>query len=223
MRVLIDHQIRPLFPEAYDFETQVYVTVLSFDGENDPAVLSMTGASAALCISDIPFDGPIGAVCVGRVDGEFVVNPTLSQLEESDVHLMVSGNRESIISVEGDFHEVADGDVVEALRVAHQGIVQLIELQDDLIARVGKAKRSYDEPEENEALATAVAERASEQIHAANRMPDKMARSETLSAIRAEVREALAEHFEEGEIGGEIDRLIKKDMRAMILCGKSAH
>ena len=214
---LIDHQIRPLFPGAYDFETQVYVTVLSFDGENDPAVLSMTGASAALCISDIPFEGPIGAVCVGRVDGEFVVNPTLSQLEESDVHLMVSGNRESIISVEGDFHEVADGDVVEALRVAHQGIVQLIELQDDLISRVGKAKRSYDEPEENEALVTAVAERASEQIHAANRMPDKGARAETLSAIRAEVREALAEDFEDSEIGGEIDRLIKKDMRAMIL------
>ena len=215
---LIDHQIRPLFPSAYhQFETQVYVTVLSFDGENDPAVLSMTGASAALCISDIPFDGPIGAVCIGRVGEEYKINPTLSELEESDIHLMVSGNRESIISVEGDFHEVPDDDVVEALRVAQEGIVQLIELQDDLIANVGKAKRSYEEPEENEALVTAVAERASEQIHAANRMPDKMARAETLSAIRTEVREALAEHFADDEIGSEIDQLIKKDMRAMIL------
>jgi polyribonucleotide nucleotidyltransferase len=177
----------------------------------------MTGASAALCISDIPFDGPIGAVCIGRVGGEYKINPTLSELEESDIHLMVSGNRESIISVEGDFHEVPDDDVVEALRVAQEGIVQLIELQDDLIANVGKAKRSYEEPEENEALVTAVAERASEQIHAANRMPDKMARAETLSAIRTEVREALAEHFADDEIGSEIDQLIKKDMRAMIL------
>ena len=111
---LIDHQIRPLFPSAYNFETQVYVTVLSFDGINDPAVLAMTGASAALSISDIPFDGPIGAVCVGRVDSEFKVNPTFEELEESDVHIMVSGNRESIVSVEGDFSEVPDGDVIEA-------------------------------------------------------------------------------------------------------------
>ena len=107
----------------------------------------MAGASAALSISDIPFDGPIGAVCVGRVNGEYKINPTLSELEDSDVHLMVSGNRESIISVEGDFHEVADGDVIGALRVAHEGIVQLIELQDALIAKVGKAKRSYDDPQ----------------------------------------------------------------------------
>ena len=119
---LIDHQIRPLFPEAYDFETQVYVTVLSFDGENDPAVLSMTGASAALCISDIPFDGPIGAVCVGRVDGEFVVKPHTFPTRRKRCPPDGIGHRESIISVEGDFHEVADGDVVEALRVAHQGI-----------------------------------------------------------------------------------------------------
>ncbi len=214
---LIDHQIRPLFPRAYQFETQVYVTVLSFDGENDPAVLAMTGASAALSISDIPFDGPIGAVCVGRVDGEFKINPTLAELEDSDVHLMVSGNRESIISVEGDFYEVPDGDVVKALRVAQKGIVQLIALQDDLIASVGKTKRSYDEPEENQALVAAVAERAAARVRAANRMSDKTARANTLSEIRADVQDALAEHFLEGEIGNEIDHLIKADMRAMIL------
>lgn len=214
---LIDHQIRPLFPKAYQFETQVYVTVLSFDGENDPAVLSMTGASAALSISDIPFAGPIGAVCVGRVNGEYKLNPTLSELEKSDVHLMVSGNRESIISVEGDFHEVADGDVVEALRVAQKGIVQLIELQDALIAKVGKVKRACDATEENQALATAVAERAATRIQEANRMPDKMARADALVAIRNDVREALAEDFEADEIGDEIDRSIKADMRGMIL------
>jgi len=94
---LIDHQIRPLFPKAYNFETQVYVTVLSFDGVNDPAVLAMTGASAALSISDIPFDGPIGAVRVGRVDDTFKVNPTLQELEESDVNIVVSGNLESLL------------------------------------------------------------------------------------------------------------------------------
>ncbi|MDP6042605.1 MAG: polyribonucleotide nucleotidyltransferase [Candidatus Latescibacteria bacterium] len=216
---LIDHQIRPLFPSAYNFETQVYVTVLSYDAVNDPAVLAMTGASAALSISDIPFDGPIGAVCVGRVDGEFKVNPTFEELEESDVHIMVSGNRESIVSVEGDFHEVPDGDVVEALKVAHEGIVDMIELQDELIAKVGKTKRTYDEPEVNEELVSAVKGQVGDRIHDANRIPDKLEREDTLRAMETEVKEALAEQFPEceGEIGGEFGSIVKNDMRTMIL------
>ena len=216
---LIDHQIRPLFPSAFKFETQVYVTVLSYDGENDPAILAMTGASAALGISDIPFAGPIGAVCVGRIDGKFVLNPTLSQQEDSDVHIMVSGNRESVISVEGDFHEVPDGVVTDALKVAQEGIVALIEMQDQLISKVGKEKRTVEEPEVNEALVAAVAELTSDKIHAANRTPEKIEREDKLREITAEAKEALEERFpeSEGQIGDAVYGLTKTDMRSMIL------
>ena len=104
---LTDHQIRPMFPKKFPYELQVYISILSVDGENDADVLGMLGASAALCISDIPFAGPMGAVRVGRVNGEFVINPTYSQLEESDIDLLVSGTDDSIASVEGGAHEIS--------------------------------------------------------------------------------------------------------------------
>jgi polyribonucleotide nucleotidyltransferase len=216
---LIDHQIRPLFPKAYNFETQVYVTVLSYDGVNDPAVLAMTGASAALSISDIPFDGPIGAVRVGRVGDGFKVNPTLDELDESDVNIVVSGNRESIISVEGEFHEVPDGDVIEALKVAHEGIIELITLQDDLVSKVGKEKRVVEEPEVNEDLVAAVKEKAAGKVSEANRTADKLDREAALRVLQDEIAEALAEEFpeSESEIGNAFGDLVKKDMRSMIL------
>lgn len=216
---LIDHQIRPLFPKAYNFETQVYVTVLSYDGVNDPAVLAMTGASAALSISDIPFDGPIGAVRVGRVGDGFKVNPTIQELDESDVNIVVSGNRESIISVEGEFHEVPDKDVLEALKVAHQGITALIDLQEELVGKVGKEKRVVEEKEVNEDLIAAVAEKAGDRIPGANRTPEKIEREQVLQALLDEIQEALAEEFpeSEGEIRDAFDGLVKKDMRKMIL------
>ncbi|MBT4138728.1 MAG: polyribonucleotide nucleotidyltransferase [Candidatus Latescibacteria bacterium] len=216
---LIDHQIRPLFPKAYNFETQVYVTVLSFDGINDPAVLAMTGASAALSISDIPFDGPIGAVRVGRVDGAFKVNPTLPELDESDVNIVVSGNSESIIAVEGEFHEVPDADVLEALKAAHQGIIEIINLQTELVSRVGKEKRVVEEPEVNDALVSAVGEKAAGRVKDANRATDTSAREQLLRDLSNEIKEALAEEFPEsdGAIGDAFDKVVKNDMRSMIL------
>lgn len=215
---LIDHQIRPLFPYR-KVETQVFVTVLSFDQENDPAVLAMNGASAALSISDIPFDGPIGAVRVGRMNGQFKINPTFAELEDSDVNIIVSGNRESIVAVEGDFKEVPDAVVVEALKVAHGGIVRLIELQDELVAKAGRPKRTFTLPEENAELIAAVKDLAEGRVRNANRMPDKAERAETLRQIEADVQEALSERFPEleGKISGAVSDLIKKDMRTMIL------
>ena len=116
---LTDHQIRPMFPKKLPYEVKVYISILSFDGENDSDVLGMLGASASLCISDIPFAGPMGAVRVGRVDGEFVVNPTHSQLEESDIDLIVSGTMDSIASVEGGAHEVSEEELIDALKFGH--------------------------------------------------------------------------------------------------------
>jgi polyribonucleotide nucleotidyltransferase len=216
---LIDHQIRPLFPKAYNFETQVYVTVLSYDGVNDPAVLAMTGASAALSISNIPFDGPIGAVRVGRVGDVFQVNPTIEQLDESDVNIVVSGNLESIIAVEGEFHEVPDGDVLEALKVAHKGIIEVIGIQAELVAKVGKVKRVVEETEINAALVDAVKAKAAGQVKDANRTPDKLEREQLLRDLSGEIKEALAEEFpeSEGAIGDAFDGVVKTDMRTMIL------
>ena len=216
---LIDHQIRPQFSKAFKYETQVLVTVLSFDGDNDPDVLAMTGASAALSISNIPFDGPIGAVRVGRVDGQYTINPTYAQLDESDINIVVSGNRDSIVSVEGDFHEVPDGEVLEALEVGHKAIVEVIEMQDSLVSRCGKPKRELVEHEVDEALVEAVRASAADKVANANRLPDKDERGATLGELRAEVLEELAERFPECEsdIKDELDGLVKVDMREMIL------
>ncbi len=216
---LIDHQIRPLFPKAFSYDTQVLVAVLSYDQDNDPAVLAMTGASAAICISDIPFEGPIGAVRVGRVGGEYVVSPTCDQLEESDINMVVSGSRESIISVEGECHDVPEADILEALKVAHEAIVKIIDLQGELVARCGKPKREVVEPELDEALAGAVRELAEGRVVDANRLPVKEDRDSALSQLVVEVQERLAESFpeSEGAIADEISRIEKADMRRMIL------
>ena len=123
---LIDHMIRPMFSKSFPYEIQVFITVLSSDGENDAAVLGMVGASASLCLSDIPFAGPVGAVSVGRVDGEFVIDPTISQLDESDMEIVVTGTEDSIGSVEGGAHEVSDQDLLAALKFGQEHIVMVV-------------------------------------------------------------------------------------------------
>lgn len=215
---LIDHQIRPLFLKR-DVETQVLVTVLSFDDENDPAVLAMTGASAAVCVSDIPFEGPIGAVKVGRINGEYVINPTYQQLDESDINIIVSGNKESIISVEGECHEVPDGDVLGALRAGQEAIVRLVEMQEELVARCGKPKREVVEPEPNEALEEAVRAQAAQRIADANRLSEKEDRANVIAGIEADTQAALEQEFPESsaEISAEIEAIVKAEMRRMIL------
>lgn len=215
---LIDHQIRPLFSKR-DVETQVLVTVLSFDDENDPAVLAMTGASAAVSISDIPFEGPIGAVKVGRIDGEYVINPTYQQLDESDVNIIVSGNKESIISVEGECHEVPDADVLGALRAGQEAIAGLVEMQEELVAKCGKPKREVVEPEPNEALQEAVRAQAAQRIRDANRLSEKEDRANVIAGIEADTQAALEQEFPESsaEISAEIEAIVKAEMRRMIL------
>ena len=215
---LIDHQIRPLFLKR-DVETQVLVTILSFDEDNDPAVLAMNGASAAVCISDIPFEGPIGAVKVGRINGEYVINPTYEQLEESDINIIVSGNKESIISVEGECHEVPDADVLGALRAGQEAIARLVEMQEDLVARCGKPKRVVVEPESDEALGVAVRELAAQRIREANRLSEKEDRASVIAGIEEDVQAALEEGYPESraEIAAEIGAIVKAEMRRMIL------
>ncbi|MFO1541564.1 MAG: exonuclease domain-containing protein [Chloroflexota bacterium] len=138
---LTDRPIRPLFPEGYKDDVQVVITVLSTDQENDPDILGTIAASAALTISEIPFLGPIGAVRIGRIDGKLVVNPTYSELAESDIDLVVSGTRDAIMMVEAGAKLVSEDVMAEAILFGHRALQPLVDLQEELRAQVGKAKR----------------------------------------------------------------------------------
>jgi polyribonucleotide nucleotidyltransferase len=159
---LTDRPIRPLFPEGYKDDVQVVLTVLSTDQENDPDVIGTIAASAALTISEIPFLGPIAAVRIGRIDGEFVVNPTISQLDESELDLVVSGTRDAIMMVEAGAKILPEAVMAEAILFAHRSLQPIIDLQEQLRAQVGKPKRTpYLEPGTDSVLTftKAVAER----------------------------------------------------------------
>ena len=216
---LIDHPIRPMFPKKFHYEVQVYVSIFSYDGENDADVLGLLGASAALSISDIPFAGPMGAVRVGRMNGEFVANPTHSQQEECDIEIIVCGTSDSIVSVEGGAHEVSEQDLVDALAFGHEHIKDLVIMQEKLVAEVGKEKIKIEPDEVDTELVAAVGELVSDRIKEANRIPAKEERQGLIDEIRADVLEGLSERFPEGakQIKAEIEALLKADMRGMIL------
>src|SRR5215470_13996836 len=138
---LIDRPIRPLFTRGWYNEVQVQTIVLSADGENDPDMLAVVGASASLMVSDIPWDGPLGAVRVGRIKGQFVANPTHSQMAESDLDLVYVGNETDLVMFEGSAKEIGEADFNAALQFAHQAIQPMIAAQKELAARAGKSKR----------------------------------------------------------------------------------
>ncbi|MFZ1280257.1 MAG: polyribonucleotide nucleotidyltransferase, partial [Ignavibacteriaceae bacterium] len=137
---LCDRPIRPLFPPSFTNETQVVAMVMSYDGENDPDVLAACGASAALAISDIPFDGPMGEVRIGRINGELIVNPTHEQIKLGDIELVVAGPADSIMMVEGESKEVSEQELLDALKFAQQEIKKIIDVQNQLRAEAGKTK-----------------------------------------------------------------------------------
>ncbi|HET7830179.1 MAG TPA: polyribonucleotide nucleotidyltransferase [Candidatus Limnocylindrales bacterium] len=150
---LTDRPIRPLFPEGYKDDVQIVITVMSTDHENDPDILGTVAASAALTISEIPFQGPVGAVRVGRIDGEFVVNPTFAQLEESELDLVVSGTKDAIMMVEAGVKILPEDVMAEAILFGHRALQPLVELQERLREQVGKAKRfPYLEPQTDSVL-----------------------------------------------------------------------
>jgi polyribonucleotide nucleotidyltransferase len=138
---LIDRSIRPLFSEGLRCETQIIATVLSADRENDPDVIAMLGTSAALHVSDIPFSGPLAGVRIGRIDGRWVVNPTQTQLQESDTDIFLSGSRDAIVMVEGGAQMVSEDEILEALFTGHEAIQPLLKIQEELRREVGKVKR----------------------------------------------------------------------------------
>ena len=197
---LIDRPIRPLFPRGWYNEVQVQSIVLSADGENDPDMMALLGASTALMVSDIPWAGPIGAVRVGRLNGQFVANPTHSQMLESDLDLVYVGNETDLVMYEGSAKEISEADFNAALRFGHEAIQPMIAAQKDLSARVGKAKRRITlniVPEEILKEAKAL---AGDRIVGALLTPGKMDREAAVAAITEEIGKKLVEKFGEEKV-----------------------
>jgi polyribonucleotide nucleotidyltransferase len=193
---LIDRPIRPMFPEWFKCETQVIVTVYSSDQEHDGDVIGAVAASAALTISDIPFEGPTGEVRVGRINGQFVVNPTFTELKSCDMDLTVAGTSDSILMVEGEAKEISEQDMLAALEFAHGHIKQLCALQLELVKEVGRTKRVPPPAIPNEELTSAITQVVGDKIAVlANTPLLKEDRAAQTSAIYDEAQQALAERF----------------------------
>lgn len=153
---LIDRVLRPLFPKGYVCDTQVISSVISSDDENDGDVLGGVGASLAIHLSDIPFDGPMAEVRVGRVNGEFIINPTVTELEESDIDMVVGGTEDSILMIEGEMKEISEAEMLDAIKAAHDAIKKLCDFQNELRKELGKEKREFVPPAVDEDLETKV-------------------------------------------------------------------
>ncbi|MCF8127090.1 MAG: polyribonucleotide nucleotidyltransferase [Deltaproteobacteria bacterium] len=216
---LIDRPLRPLFPDNYHYETQVIATVLSTDKENEADMLAMLGASAALEISDIPFLGPIAGVKVGRIDGEFVANPTVSQQEESDINLIVAGNRDGVVMVEGGSKFVSESDMIDAIFYGHQAIQPMLDMQESLKKEVGKSKRSLPDEVSDTSLKAKVEEMGEPLLKEVLSIADKMDRQAKRREAKNRVVDALLEEHEgqKSEIKDFFHDLEKKMVRGMIL------
>ncbi len=217
---LIDRPIRPMFPDGYQNETQILVTVYSSDQEQDGDVLGACAASAALMVSDVPFDGPIAEVRVGRIDGKYVINPTFSELEKSDMDVTVAGTASSIVMVEGESSEISEADMLEALRVGHEAIRTLCQAQIELAKMVGRAKRPVTQKEIPAGLKERVRELAWDRLKKLSRTTmAKEERSEATHAVYDDVTNALNEQYpEKVDLIHELLHALESDaMRSTIL------
>ncbi|PYP35057.1 MAG: polyribonucleotide nucleotidyltransferase [Gemmatimonadetes bacterium] len=216
---VIDRSVRPLFPEGFKNEVQVFVYVLSADQENDADVLGVTAASAALSMSKVPWNGPIAAVRVGRVEGAWILNPTFQQLEFSDLDLTVSGSRESIVMVEGGALELTEAEIVKALEVAHKGIKELLDISDEVVDAMRQPKMEWVKAEPPADLVARVKELADDKVSEALTLAVKAERTQALSAIKQTIVEKLAEEFPDKlrEIVAVIEDIEYKTMRDRVL------
>jgi polyribonucleotide nucleotidyltransferase len=194
---IIDRTIRPLFPEGFKNEVQVYVYVLSADQENDADVLGLIAASFALSSSKIPFAGPVAAVRVGRVEGKWILNPTFQQLEFSDLDIVVSGSKDSIVMVEGGAAEASEADVLAALKVAQKGIQELVAMQEELLAQHSVPKMEWKKAEPPAELKARVEALAVPRITEAMNLPRKEERAQAMSSLDATIKAQLEAEFPE--------------------------
>jgi len=217
---MTDRPLRPLFPKGYLYETQIISLLLSADGEVDPDILSINGASAALCVSDIPFAGPVGAVRVGKVDGEFVVNPTHTQREESTLDLVYVGDGEKVIMLEGAAEELPEAEFVAALDFARTHVKEIVAAQRELAKLAGKTKRQVPLMEVDQDLLEIAYHVAGDRIEAALYTSGKVARGKAVDALRDEVKTAVLEKHPDASdfaVSTAFDYLQKKAFRISIL------
>jgi polyribonucleotide nucleotidyltransferase len=217
---MTDRPLRPLFPKNYFYDTQIISILLSADGQIDPDILSINGASAALCVSDIPFEKPIAAVRVGRINGAFVANPTHAEREISDLDLVYVGDGENVIMIEGAANELPEEDFKQALDFAREQSRPLIAAQNELVAKAGKSKREFTLLNVDEGMLEIAYQVAGDRIEAALYTPSKVARGKAVGALREEVSAKILEKYPAAtkfEISQAFDYLQKKAFRVSIL------
>jgi polyribonucleotide nucleotidyltransferase len=216
---LIDRPIRPLFPQGFRNDVQVVATILSVDQDCSPSITAMLGASAALSVSDIPFEGPIAGVIVGRVDGEYVINPTVEQEKKSDMHLTLAGTEQAVMMVEAGANEISEEDIINGIEFGHQAIKELVQFQKKIIAEIGKEKIDVPIFEPDPQLESDVRSFAQEKITAAVQNPDKLARQNDLDELEKETVEHFAEIYPEQEkaVLSIYLTMVKETVRGMIL------
>lgn len=216
---MIDRPIRPLFPEDFRGETQCVTFVISHDQKNDTDILSITGTSAALAVSDIPVKKTIAAVRVGKIDGQLVINPTIDQYEHSAMLITIAGSADSIAMVEGSAYEVGEDDVIAALQFGHEHIKQIVAKIHELKAACGKEQFQYTPVAPMDDLQAKVKEKALTQLAGFNHEPDKTKRNESKRNLKKRIREALAESFPDSEstMDTMFDELDAQTMRDIIL------
>ncbi len=215
---LIDHCIRPLFPKNARNEIQIFTLVMASDRETPPDTLAVIGASAALCISDIPFMGPVGAVIVGKVDGKFVVNPTYEDERNGELDLFVTGTKDAVMSVEGGAKMLPETEILEAIDFAHQEIKKIVELQERLVSACGKPKRVFSMVEANEEIEEKLRAAATEGIVRSIGIIDKLEREQYLKDLKNDVAMPLEDdNVSEDVIDFVMTKIEKEEMRRAIL------
>ena len=216
---LIDRPLRPLFPDGMRNEVQVIAIPLSVELANPPDMLAMVAASAALSISRIPFNGPIGAVRVARIEGAFVINPSWEQVASADLNLVIAGTRDAVTTVEAEADQVDESVVLEAIHYGHEYIQKLIDLQDQLVRKVGKPNAEVSLHKIPEDIIQAVRDQSGKDIRQAIQGPDKAQRKEGIQTLKAEIVGRMIEGFPEREIelGEAVEKVVKEEIRKLIL------
>ena len=215
---LTDRCLRPLFPKGFRDEVQIIVTVLSADQENPPDMLAIIGASTALCISDIPFDGPVGATRIGHVNGDLVVNPLFAQMQDGQLDLVVAGTRDAVLMVESGAKEVSEQLLLDALQLGQQVNQQLVEIQEEIASKVGKPKTSFTVPTLPANLASELAALTQSRVEALfDEGAAKGERNVALDELKQEAVQHFADSYEKSQVNQTFDSLQKKVMRTNIL------
>jgi len=216
---LMDRPLRPLFPKGFYNDVSVVATVMSVDPDCETDIMALIGSSVAIATSDIPWDGPTGSVRIGRVNGEFVINPDLAQREESDINLTVAGTEEAIMMVEAGADEVPEDVMLDAIFYAHEEIKKIVRFINEIVEEVGKEKMAVELVKAPADLEAAVRAFATEKIDSAIRTAEKLERLDKIDAVENETKERFEEEFPESEkdISGLIFTITKECMRAMIL------